>query len=225
MKLLTIAENKVTVELERDDLALLGLLCRETANTGLFGEVGRGACLRGQLRRLLRVGGHGFVGARAGARVVRGGRLHARRVPPRLPHGRRAGGVGERRRRRGPGAARPHKTRAEQSMKLVDIAGTTVTLALGPHDCLALGLACEAAAHIRGGGTLAPRTFSTFGIEDYDPPRFALYEALAAAFRAAMMAGAAGPSLGDRERERFTLDNVRREWGDVLRGEEAPPAA
>ncbi len=43
MKLLSIAENTVTVELEWDDLALLGYVCRETAGTGLFGEPGEGA--------------------------------------------------------------------------------------------------------------------------------------------------------------------------------------
>jgi hypothetical protein len=42
MKLLSIAENKVTIELEWDDLALLGLVCRETASTGMFGGPGEG---------------------------------------------------------------------------------------------------------------------------------------------------------------------------------------
>jgi hypothetical protein len=42
MKLLAIEENKVAVELEWDDLALLGLVCRETAGAGMFGGAGEG---------------------------------------------------------------------------------------------------------------------------------------------------------------------------------------
>ena len=68
-----------------------------------------------------------------------------------------------------------------------------------PADCVALGAACAAAAHICGGDALAPRTFREFGIGDYDPPRLALYEALAMAFQAAAMAGAADASLTSGE--------------------------
>jgi hypothetical protein len=42
MKLVGIAENRVAVELEWDDLALLGLVCREMASTGMFGGPGEG---------------------------------------------------------------------------------------------------------------------------------------------------------------------------------------
>ena len=110
-------------------------------------------------------------------------------------------------------------------MELVNIERATITLALGPADCVALGAACAAAAHICGGDALAPRTFREFGIGDYDPPRLALYEALAMAFQAAAMAGAGSASIAAGEEEHYTLAAVRREWGVILRGEEAPPAA
>ena len=110
-------------------------------------------------------------------------------------------------------------------MELVNIARATITLVLDPQDCIALGLACAAAAHICGGDALAPRTFEDFGITDYDPPRIALYEALAMAFQAAAMAGAADASLASGEAERFTLAGVRRDWGVILRGAAASAAA
>jgi hypothetical protein len=110
-------------------------------------------------------------------------------------------------------------------MELVNIERATITLALDPQDCVALGLACQAAAHICGGDALAPRTFEEYGIADYDPPRIALYEALAMAFQAAAMAGAGEASIAASEEEHYTLAAVRREWGVILRGEEAPPAA
>jgi hypothetical protein len=116
-------------------------------------------------------------------------------------------------------------TERREIMELVNIERATITLALDPQDCVALGLACQAAAHVCGGDALAPRTFEAFGIVDYDPPRIALYEALAMAFQAAAMAGAADASLASGEAERFTLAAVRRDWGVIVRGEQAPPAA
>jgi hypothetical protein len=55
--------------------------------------------------------------------------------------------------------------------------------------------------------------------------RIAVYEALAPGFQAAMMAAAGHTHMAQEEQARYTPGAVRRDWGGILRGEEAPPAA
>jgi hypothetical protein len=98
MKLLSIAENKVTVALEWDDLAVLGLLCREAAGTGLFGGVGEGA-LGAYLDAFGAFCESAGMASWAPGRVARwcdNPDYTLAGVPPQLRHGRgrAAGGVG-----------------------------------------------------------------------------------------------------------------------------------